>query len=577
VTTTAPNPLLDGPITLEVVWGRLVTVADEMQTVLRRTAFSTLVSAANDLGCEIMDARAWSVAHAVTSNPTFNLTLPGVTAALLETFPAQTLREGDVLFTNDPWIGAGHLPDVAVVTPFFKSGRLAGFAGSIAHVTDIGGLLNQSQARSVYEEGVHFPPMKLHDAGVRNEAVHATLRGSVRAPEMVIGDINAIVTANAVAARHTVALLDEYHLDDLRQLSDAVQARAERAMRETIAAIPDGLYTHELTFDELDGPITIGVEIRVHGSELDVDYVDVPPQVERGGINSTLSFTTARTTYGLNCLLTPHIPSNQGLFRPITVRAPRGSVLNPVHPASVNDRTKVGWHVIPLLQGALAPVVPARVPASGGFKSRIRLIGSDAHGIPVSSHTFLGGGLGAAPGADGVDAVCYPTSSSSVPVEIFESSTGALVERKELAPETAGAGRNRGGHGQVFTVRAPDDAPDDTHGGTLTLAASCHHQSHPPFGLAGGHAALATTVRLDGRDVPVGAVAEELGALAFTAGTGRVEIRTAGGGGHGDPRERPVADVVADVRDGLLSPRTAAAVYGVEVDLETLTGTRTER
>ncbi len=567
---TRPS-VFDDPITLEVVWGRLVTVADEMQTVLRRTAFSTLVSAANDLGCEIMDARAWSVAHAVTSNPTFNLTLPGVAKALLEVFPADTLEEGDVLFTNDPWIGAGHLPDVAVVTPFFKNGEVVGFAGSIAHVTDIGGLLNQSQARSLYEEGVHFPPMKLYDAGVRNEAVVATLRGSVRAPEMVIGDISAIVTANAVAARHAVDLLDEYGLDDLRQLSDAVQSRAERAMRETIDAIPDGVYPYELTFDELDGPITLGVEIRVRGRELEVDYVHVPDQLERGGLNSTLSFTVARTTYGLNCLLTPQIPSNQGLFRPITVRAPEGSVLNPVYPASVNDRTKVGWHVIPLVQGALAPVLPERIPAPGGFKSRVRLLGDD-NGVPVTSNTFLGGGMGAAHDADGVDAICYPTSSSSVPVEIFESNTGALVERKELAPETAGAGRMRGGHGQLFRLRAPDGGND-----TLTLAASCHHQSHPPFGLAGGGSAQATAAHLDGRAIPVAETASLLGALPFRTGTGSVSIRTAGGGGHGDPREREVASVVADVRDGLLSVESAAAVYGVAVDLESLTGTRIGR
>ncbi|WP_326836949.1 hydantoinase B/oxoprolinase family protein [Amycolatopsis rhabdoformis] len=559
--------VFDDPITLEVVWGRLVTLADEMQTVLRRTAFSTVVSTGNDLGCEIMDARAWSVAHAVTSNPTFNLTLPHLTAVLLRTFPAETLREGDVLFTNDPWIGAGHLPDVAVVTPFFKHGKVVGFAGSIAHVSDIGGLLNQSEARSVYEEGVYFPPLKLYDAGVRNEAVFATLRGSVRAPELVIGDINAIVTANSVAAAHTVDLLDEYGLDDLQQLSDAVQARAEKAMRATVEALPDGTYPFELTFDELDGSMTLGVELVVAGSELLVDYVRVPPQHPHGGINSTLTFTTARTTYALNCLLTPQIPSNQGLFRPITVRAPEGSVLNPVYPASVNDRTKVGWHVIPLVQGALAGVLS--IPAAGGFKSSLRLIGTGPHDVAVSSLAFAGGGLGANPAGDGVDAICYPTSSSSIPVEIYETTTGARVTRKELAPGTAGAGRFRGGHGQLVTLLAPEDTEH-----RLTLAAGCHQQSHPPFGLTGGAAARPTEVSLDGVVVPVSETAARLGALPFDRTAPTVTLRTAGGGGHGSPAERPAHLVLRDVRDELLTPEEALAVYGVTVDLEELTATR---
>lgn len=563
--------IFEDPITLEVVWGRLVTLADEMQTVLRRTAFSTVVSTGNDLGCEIMDSRAWSVAHAVTSNPTFNLTLPNLTRVLLEEFPLERLREGDVLFTNDPWIGAGHLPDVAVVTPFFKGGKVVGFAGSIAHVTDIGGLLNQSQARSVYEEGVYFPPMKLYDAGTRNESVFATIRGSVRAPDMVIGDISAIVTANAVAARHAIELLNEYDLDDLQQLSDAVQARAERAMRETIHAIPDGTYPFELTFDELDEPLTVGVEVTVRDSELAVNYVNVPSQHAHGGINSTLSFTTARTTYGLNCLLTPHIPSNQGLFRPITVTAPEGSILNPTYPASVNNRTKVGWHVIPLIQGALAKAMPSHIPASGGFKSSIRVIGKDASGVPISSMAFNGGGLGAASIADGVDAICYPTSSSTIPVEIYESNTGVLFDRKELAPESAGAGRTRGGHGQIVSLRAPQEID-----GALTLSVNLHHQVYGPFGLDGGHSSSPTETWLDGERVDVRDVSKSLGALSFGPATGGVAIRTAGGGGHGDPRERDPRLVLNDVRDGLLSVESAATIYGVDVNLDELSATRIE-
>lgn len=566
-TPTPPSPF-DDPITLEVAWGRLETVADEMQTVLRRTALSTLISAANDLGCEIMDARGWSVAHAATSNPTFNLTLPNVTAALLRHFPVDCLREGDVLLTNDPWIGAGHLPDVSVVTPFFKNGKFIGFAGTIAHVSDIGGLLNQTVARSVYEEGVYLPPVKLYEGGVLNEAIFSTLRGSVRAPEMVIGDISAIVTANRIACAHVVELLDEYDLDDLQALSDAVQARAENAMRQTIAELPDGDYPYEHTFTGLESTFTIGAVIRVRGTELAVDYVDVPSQHDIGGINSTLSFTTARTTYALNSVLTPHIPSNQGLFRPITVTAPEGTILNPVYPASVNDRTKTGWQTVAIVQGALATVAKAAT-APSAFLSSFRFLGEDRHGVPMSTIWMHGGGLGAGTDSDGVDAICYPTSSTTIPVEIVESTLGIRVERNELRPESAGAGRHRGGYGMHTVLRAP--RPKD---GRFTVIGGINQHDDAPVGLEGGLRGGMTRVELDGVGIAYTESSEAIGALDLTAEAGALSLETGGGGGHGDPRDRDPRLVLADVRDELLSVETARRVYGVKVDLDTLSAER---
>jgi N-methylhydantoinase B/oxoprolinase/acetone carboxylase alpha subunit len=560
--------MFDDPIALEVVWGRLETIAAEMQTVLRRTALSTLISAANDLGCEVMDSRGWSVAHAATSNPTFNLTLPRVTAELLRAFPPETLRDGDVLFTNDPWTGAGHLPDVSVVTPFFKRGRVVGFAGSIAHVSDIGGLLNQATAQTVYEEGLFFPPIKLYDAGRPNQAIFATLRGSVRAPETVLGDINAIVTANAVAARHAVELLDEYDLDDLRSLSDAVQARAENAMRQAIGAIPDGEYPYEYRFDGIDGIFTVRAVVRVRGTALEVDYVDVPPQHPCGGINATLSFTEARTAYTLNCLLTPRLPSNQGLFRPITVKAPAGTIFHPTHPASVNDRVKTGWHTIPIVQGALAGVVKG-MTAPSGFQSSVRFIGEDADGVALSTIFMHGGGMGAGAGTDGVDAICFPTSSTTIPVEVFESTIGATVVANELRSESAGAGRDRGGNGMRTVLAAPRPGA-----GRFDISVSVGHHGLPPSGLAGGHAGRPAELLLDDAAVPPTDVGGRLGALSFTPDVGTLTIHTAGGGGHGDPLDRDPELVLRDVRDGLLSAQAARDVYGVRVDLDTLSAER---
>ncbi|MBI3977274.1 MAG: hydantoinase B/oxoprolinase family protein [Chloroflexi bacterium] len=557
------SSIFEDPVTLEIIWSRLVTVADEMQTVLRRTAFSTIVAAANDLGCEVMDARGWSVAHAKTSNPTFNLAIPHLVQKLLPLFPPESLAPGDVLFTNDPWLAAGHLPDVVVVTPFFKGGRLVGFTGSISHMTDIGGLLNARLSRSIFEEGVLFPPLKLYEAGKRNETVVSIIRQNVRTPEMVMGDITALVTANATAARQTLALLDEYGLGDLQELSNAVQGRAERAMRQAIAEVPDGDYPFEITFDEIDGPMTIGVVVRVLGSDLVVDFVRVPPEHPHGGVNCTLSYTLARCNYALNCILTPQLPSSEGLFRPITIRVPDGTVLNAHYPATVNDRTKVGWHADVILCGALASAVPHKAPASGGFQCSCRVVGVDDYGVPFGAIMFNGGGLGAGLTTDGSDAVLYPTSACDVPIEVMESTTSIFVREKEYWPDSGGPGRTRGGCSVRVTIGVPDDL-----GRSLTISPTMNYQGFPVFGVVGGGSAPPARVYLDGRQLPVDEVRHTLGAFALDDPRRRITIATAGGGGFGDPAERDPARVFADVRKGFVSVDAAARDYGVEVDLE---------
>ncbi|MBI3977276.1 MAG: hydantoinase B/oxoprolinase family protein [Chloroflexi bacterium] len=555
--------IFDDPVTLEIIWGRLVSAADEMQAALRRTSFSTLVGAANDLGCEIMDARGWSVAHATTSNPAFNLTLPYLVQRLLPLFPPETLEPGDVLITNDPWRLAGHLPDFGVVTPIFKRGRLVGFSGSVSHVADIGGLLNSQLARSIFEEGLFVPPVKLYEAGRRNETLVSIVERNVRAPQMVMGDLMALVTGNAAAARQTLALLDDYDLDSLEPLSNAVQARAERAMRQAISEIPDGDYPAERTFDEFDGPMTIGVVVRVRGSDLLLDFVKVPPEHPHGGINCTLSYTLARCNYGLNCLLTPQIPSSEGLFRPIKVRIPEGTILNARRPASVNDRPKIGWHAEPAIYTALASAIPHKVPAPGGFKSIVRVLGTDDNGVPFGSIMFHGSGMGAGLTTDGVDGICFPTSAANVPVEVFEMTTAVLTHEKEILQDSGGPGRTRGGCGVRVTFGKPDDLDR-----SLNITAICQNQVYPARGLLGGGNGTETRVRLNGRPLAIGEVRHELGALDLDDPRVRITLETAGGGGFGDPTERDLARVFADVRKGFVSVDAAARDYGVEIDMD---------
>lgn len=562
VPTTA---IFEDPLALEIAWSRLVTVVDEMQAALRRTAFSTIVGAANDLGCDILDSRGWLIAHATTSNPVFNLTLPNLVRSLRDIFPPEDLRPGDVLITNDPWLVVGHLPDFAIVTPIFNADRLVGFSGSIAHVADIGGLLDTKLSRSIYEEGLQIPPLKLFDQGVRNETLVSLIAKNVRTPEMTLGDTMALVTANEVAARQTIELLKDYDLADLDPLSDAIQTRAERAMHRAIEQIPDGAYRQRIEFSELNTLMSMEVELRVDGSTMEVEFVDLPPELPVGGINCTLSYTVARVTYTLNCLLTPQIASNEGLFRPIKVIVPEGSVLNPRYPACVSERTKSGWHVTTAVQGALAKALPDRVPAPSGFKSLAHVMGIDDRGHMFRTLMFNGSGMGAGNGRDGAGAVCYPTSSCNVPIELTEETSLVHTVEKELITDSGGAGQFRGGAGVRTTVRPADEVQQP-----LTFLAALHHLDVPPFGLAGGRPGSPTSAALNGQRLTSQEALDELSARVVTDAVTTVTIETAGGGGFGDPTQRDPQMVLRDVRNGLISVEAARDTYGFDVDLSTL-------
>jgi N-methylhydantoinase B/oxoprolinase/acetone carboxylase alpha subunit len=561
--------VFDDPISFEIIRGRLVTVADEMQTTLRRIAFSTIVGAANDLGCDILDARGWLVAHATTSNPAFNLTCTHLVQKLVALFPSGGLEPGDVLITNDPWLVCGHLPDFGIVTPIFRGDELVGFTGSIAHVADIGGVLNGSLSNSIYEEGLQVPPMKLYTAGVRNDTLVSLIEKNVRTPEMVMGDLNAMVAANALAAEQTIALLDAYGLTTLEPLSDIFQTRSARAMRHAIGEIPDGDYAAEIELDELDGPLRIGLVLRVRDTEIEVDLVDVPPEHPQGGINCCLSYTIARVTYTLNALLTPELSSSQGLFRPITIRVPEGSILNARYPANVNDRTKTGFHITELIEIALAQALPDRVPSPGAFSCLIEMRGQDDNTVQFNSFVFCGGGMGAGSVTDGADATIFPTSSCNVPIEITEAATGMHVLEKEYVLDSGGAGRLRGGCGVRLTVAAPDDLAQP-----VIIGIAAHNQEYPPQGLFGGQSGKPTRVRLNGELVPTHEVGAKLAAYELSDPAVRITLETGGGGGFGPPSQRDPSKVLADVRSGLVSPHAAEEEYGVIMDLEQLKAAR---
>ena len=345
------------PIDLEIQWNRLVTVMDETDFAVVRTSFSTIVGESRDFACILLDPRGVSLAQSTFSTPNFTVTLPITVKAFLQKFPIETLVEGDVLITNDPWIASGHLPDLSIATPVFHRGRLVAFVGTVAHVADIGGKLGYFSAREVFEEGLRLPPAKLVKAGALNEVLFDIIAANVRVPEMVIGDVHAIIGAQRIGARRLVEFLEDYDLPDLDALAGVIHERSGTAMRRAIAEIPDGDYAHAITIDGYKTPVQIACRLEVRGDSLLVDYTGTSPQSTEGAINVVPAAAWAATLFPLKCSLTPAIPNNEGLFRPITTLAEPGSILNCRFPAPVKTRSKTSYHIHNAIYAALAGVL----------------------------------------------------------------------------------------------------------------------------------------------------------------------------------------------------------------------------
>jgi len=545
------------PITLEIIWSRLLTITEEMWTTTLRTAVSTIIGVANDFSCEILDAAGRSVTHAYRSMPVFNMVMPNVVKHLLQKFPPQHMQPGDMFLTNDPWLCAGHTPDIAIVTPIFSAGRVIGFVGNIANTSDIGGALDLRQVRDSYEEGILFPLCYLYRAGEPNQLVFELFEKNVRIPDMVLADLEAQVASNAVGAQRVLALLAEYNLADLTDISHQVRQRSEQAMRRAIGALPDGVYRNEVYTDGLGTPLRLAATITIQGDRIHVDYTGTTSQVERGGLNCTLTYTTGHTLFPLKCLLTPTVPSNEGDFAPLSLYAPAGSILNCTFPASVSLRVNTGWYLHELIFGALGHVLPDRVQAGNGLMSSLRAYGCDADGRPYNAHLFAGGGRGAGGGLDGVGANMFPSSAANVPVEVLELHAPVLVQEKEFMPDSAGAGTRRGRPGQRLSL-----AKLPTHPLPVSIFFHPARLYTPAKGLFGGHEAPPSRLIFHDEVITDDPATFTEGTVTLEKDTDVLTYEVSGGAGMGAPHERPPDLVQRDLQAGLISPAQAQQVYG---------------
>ncbi|MFN4101655.1 MAG: hydantoinase B/oxoprolinase family protein, partial [Pararhodobacter sp.] len=553
------------PIGLEIMWSRMVNVVEEMWLTVCRTAFSLVIAEAQDFACELLDKDGETLAHSPRAMPVFNLTLPRAVKALLARYPAETLKPGDVLITNDPWLCAGHLFDIAIVTPVFQDGRLVGLMGTVGHVSDIGGTKDSLHAREIYEEGLQIPPMKLFDAGKPNETLIEMIRQNVRNSEQVLGDIFSFVAANALGAERLTAFMRDYGMQDLGALAEVVQGLSEKAMRDAIRALPDGDYRSVISNNPLGERLDYPVLVRVSGDSITVDFDGAPPQLPQGGLNSTLNYTAAHATYPLKCMLTPAVRGNAGCYRPFTVTAPEGSILNPTYPAAVNLRTRTGWYLAPNIFNALSGAAPDLVQSFTGLAVAANVYGQDSEGRFYSDMLFCGGGQGGSARGDGQSSILWPTSAANTSIELMESRVPILILEKAYLPDSGGAGRARGGLGQIVRFRKRSD-----NGRATLVSIYPEGVDNPIAGLFGGQpggGARGCITSPDGtvlRDCGTGALVEIRGTEQI------VELVLAGGSGYGDPLDRDPAQISRDLALGFVTPGHVARNYRREAaDTET--------
>ncbi|MBT4486923.1 MAG: hydantoinase B/oxoprolinase family protein, partial [Rhodospirillaceae bacterium] len=508
-------------VTLEVIWNRMIASVDEAAKAIVRTSFSTLSNEANDFACVLTDVDGQLLAQNSGSIPSFIGTLPATVRHTLAKFGSEGLSPGDIICTNDPWQGTGHLNDCSIVRPIFKGNRLIAFAATASHMPDIGGRIRSVEAREIFEEGFHIPLMKILRAGEADQTFFELLRTQVRTPEQTEGDIYAQITANYLIEDRVLAMLGEYGLEDLAALSLELNGRTEAAMRAAIREVPDGIYEYEMQTDGLaaGAPFTFALKLTVRGETIHFDFAGTSA-VQPRAINCPFCYTYAMSAYAIKCALLPDIPNNSGMLRPITVEAPENSLLNPLPPASVGARASTGHYVPILAFGALAAVMPERVMAAAGSPLwNCTQSGVRPNGQSYASNLFFNGGMGATATADGENAISWPSNLSCTPVEVAEQYAPLLFHYKRLRPNSGGGGQYRGGLGEDILIESLSDSPI-----AVTFMAERTRYGAP--GLAGGEDGEVGSVQINGVEVDNRAQHHlETGA--------RIMIATPGGGGYG--------------------------------------------
>ncbi|MFG6566864.1 hydantoinase B/oxoprolinase family protein [Sulfitobacter sp. 1A13679] len=547
-------------VAYQVMWNRLISVVEEQAQALVRTAFSTSVREAGDLSAGVYDTDGQMLAQAVTGTPGHVNAMADAVAHFIRRIGRQNILEGDIYITNDPWEGTGHLHDITMVTPSFHRGKLVGFFACTAHIVDIGGRGFGADAASVYEEGLYLPIMKFADAGKVDETLVRIIRGNVREPDQLIGDIYALTTCNEIGHRRLIDMMEEFDLDDLTGIAAFILDNSRRATLERIAALPRQRATGEMTIDGFDTPITLKVTVSIAEDHILSDFAGTSG-IDKKGINCPLVYTKAYACYALKCAIAPEIPNNAASLEPFRITAPEDTIVNAVHPAPVALRHIVGHFVPDTVYAALDQILPNLVPAEGAgclcnFQVSLRPR-TDAK-APAGARraevlTFNSGGSGARPEHDGLNATAFPSGVMTMPVEATEHAGPVVIWRKELRPDSGGAGRQRGGLGQYMEVGARE-------GHEFDMQAMFDRVDHPARGRQGGKPGAPTTIARDD-GTPMRGKGKQ-----FVPHGAKVMMAFPGGAGYGPAEERPKAQVKRDLLRGYISAEVAAADYGLSAE-----------
>ncbi|QFG37345.1 N-methylhydantoinase B [Paracoccus pantotrophus] len=549
-----------GKVAYQVMWNRLISVVEEQAQALVRTAFSTSVREAGDLSAGVYNETGEMLAQAVTGTPGHVNAMADAVPHFIRRIGRENILEGDVYITNDPWEGTGHLHDITVVSPSFHQGRLVGFFACTAHIVDIGGRGFGADGNSVYEEGLYLPIMKLAERGAIDHTLIRIIRSNVREPDQLVGDIYALATCNEVGHRRLIGMIEEFGLSDLAGISRFILENSRRATLERINALPMGSASGEMQIDGYDQPIDLRVKILIEKDRIVADWAGTSG-IDRKGINVPLVYTKAYTCYALKCAIAPEIPNNAASLAPFEIIAPENSIVNALHPAPVSLRHVIG-HMLPdTIYGALDQLLPDTVHAEGaGCLCNFQVSVRPRSDVPAPAGTrraevlaFNSGGSGARPRLDGMNATAFPSGVMTMPVEATEQVGPVIFWRKELRPDSGGAGRFRGGLGQLMEVGARD-------GHEFDFQAMFDRVDHPARGRrGGGNGAPMTIGRDDGQ-------AMKCKGKQFMPHGRKVMLGLPGGAGYGPPAERPQELVRRDLALGYISPAFARDHYGLADD-----------
>jgi N-methylhydantoinase B len=559
-TTLAPieDPIL--VIHQQIMWDRLIAVVEEQAQTLIRIGFSTSTREAGDVSAGVFDTAGRMLAQAITGTPGHVNSMARAVVHFLAAFPATTMRPGEIFITNDPWKGTGHLHDFTVVTPVFRGDRLVALFASTCHVIDIGGRGMGPDARQVFEEGLYVPIMRFASASGVNETLIEIVKANVREPVQVVGDIYSLAGCNDVGSRQLLAMMDEFGIDGLDRLGEHILERSRSATLEAIRKLPKGTFRNTMRVDGYDKPLDLVATMTIGDDGIDVDFSGTSPP-SSFGINVPFCYTEAYASFGVKCIIAPKVPNNEGSLALLRMHAPENCILNALHPFPVATRHVVGQMLPDLVIGCLSQALDDQVPAEGtsclwnlfafGGSSQIDADSAEMMKARVFNvMSFHSGGTGARPGKDGLSATAFPSGVRNVPVEVTEAMSPLLIRRKEYRIDSGGAGRYRGGLGQVMEVVTLDDA-------AFAISANYDRVVYPPRGRNGG------------KDGKPGVLSLGSGAMLKSKGqqtipkTEAVIIEMPGGGGLGNPFERDPMKVAEDVDFGLVSRQAAERDYGV--------------